>query len=223
MPQETATMINSKSFVLFSNRLILITGLFLLIFICPTPSMAQAPTITDSNTPLHALQPDYPVPYGTPKTEQVKAVLDKVYTYLNAATPMAISEGSNGKEITDFSELNEKSEFVRGDFRLISYEWGVTYAGMLLAGEVTGDSCFTRYAVDRLDFIADVVAAYRQKAEFIPAENTPVRSVLEPHALDDAGAMCAAMIKAHRLDLGGDLRPMIDNYIHYISDAGIQA
>jgi rhamnogalacturonyl hydrolase YesR len=29
--------------------------------------------------------------------------------------------------------------------------------------------------------------------------------------------MCAAMIKAHRAGLGGDLRPLIDNYIAYIS------
>jgi len=210
-------MINTKSFVLFHDRLFPITGLFLLMLMCPAPSGAQAPTITDSNTPLHALQPDYPVPYGTPTTDQVKAVLDKVFTCLNAVTPMAISDGSTGKEITDFSLLDERSHFVRGDFRLVSYEWGVTYAGMLLAGEVTGDSRFTRYAVDRLGFIADVVAAYRQKAEIIPAENTPVRSVLEPRALDDAGAMCAAMIKTHSLGPGGDLRPMIDNYINYIS------
>ncbi len=189
------------------------------LMIMASPALSQIPSqpITDSNTPLHALQPDYPVAYGAPKTEEVKAVLDKVFTYLDAVTPMALSDGSTGKAITDLSLLDARSQFARGDFRLISYEWGVTYAGMLLAGEVTGDPRFTGYTVDRLDFIADVVAVYRHKAGVIPADKTPVRSVLEPRALDDAGAMCAAMIKTQQMGLGGDLRPMIDNYIHYIS------
>jgi rhamnogalacturonyl hydrolase YesR len=38
-----------------------------------------------------------------------------------------------------------------------------------------------------------------------------------PHALDDAGAMCAAMIKTYRLTNDKSLRPVIDNYINYIS------
>jgi rhamnogalacturonyl hydrolase YesR len=38
-----------------------------------------------------------------------------------------------------------------------------------------------------------------------------------PHALDDAGAVCAAMIKAHRGGLQADLRPLINNFINYIS------
>lgn len=42
---------------------------------------------------------------------------------------------------------------------------------------------------------------------------TPFRSVLAPRSLDDSGSMCAAMIKARRAGLGGDLRLLIDNYI----------
>jgi rhamnogalacturonyl hydrolase YesR len=43
-----------------------------------------------------------------------------------------------------------------------------------------------------------------------------VRSVLQPHALDDAGAICAAMIKTQRIGATADLRPMINNFIDYI-------
>ena len=194
------------------------TMMLFLLFSLSTPVISQVrvPAITDSNTPLHALQPDYPVPYGTLKIEQIKAVLDRVYTYLNEVTPMKIMDETTGKEIKDLSTFNEKSGFVSGDFRLISYEWGVTYAGMLHTGEVTGDSRFTAYTADRLNFIADVVSSYKHNTENTHVGITPVRSVLEPHALDDAGSMCAAMIKAHRVGLGGDLRPMIDNYMNYI-------
>jgi unsaturated rhamnogalacturonyl hydrolase len=200
-----------------SKLVFIIPGVFLLFVSAAAFAQVKTPAITDFNTPLHALQPDYPVPYGTLKIEQIKSVLDKVYTYLNEVTPMGVIDESTGKELIDFSALNEKSGFVRGDFRLISYEWGVTYAGMLLAGEVTGDKHFTDYTASRLDFISRVVSAYRQQLEKNHDMKTPVRSILDPHALDDAGAMCAAMIKALHMGLGGNLRPMIDTYINYIS------
>ena len=44
-----------------------------------------------------------------------------------------------------------------------------------------------------------------------------MRSVLAPRSLDDSGSMCAAMLKAHRAGAGPDLRPLIDNYIGFIS------
>ena len=39
---------------------------------------------------------------------------------------------------------------------------------------------------------------------------------IDPHALDDAGAVCASMIKAQRSGLTNNLRPLIDNYINYV-------
>jgi rhamnogalacturonyl hydrolase YesR len=43
-----------------------------------------------------------------------------------------------------------------------------------------------------------------------------MRSVLHPKALDDAGAMCSAMIKAQLAGLKFNGRGMIDNYMDYI-------
>jgi unsaturated rhamnogalacturonyl hydrolase len=43
-----------------------------------------------------------------------------------------------------------------------------------------------------------------------------LRGLLTPHALDDCGAMCAAMIKATRGGNTSKLRPLIDNHINYI-------
>ncbi|MBN2273473.1 MAG: glycoside hydrolase family 88 protein [Bacteroidales bacterium] len=199
------------------NCWFLITGLLLLILNVSLTAQVQTSVINDSNTPLHALQPDYPVPYGLPEVEQIKDVLDRIYDYLNDATPVKLISGVTGKEITDLLVVDDKTEFARGDFRLISYEWGVTYAGMLLAGEVTGDIRFTDYTVKRLRFIADVVASYHEKTGEIPADKTPVRSVLEPRALDDAGSMCAALIKTKRMGFEGNFGFITDNYIHFIS------
>jgi rhamnogalacturonyl hydrolase YesR len=183
------------------------------------PAAGQTPRVpaTDSNTPLHQLQPDYPVPYGPPSVGKVTEVLHRVLTYLDAATPARVVSRRTGREITDYSQLGDDAVFEQGAFRLISYEWGVTYSGMLLAGETTGDPKFTEYAAKRLRLIADLAPHYRAKLQADRQLRSPLRSVLEPRALDDAGSMCAAMIKASRAGIRAELRPLVDNYVAYIS------
>jgi unsaturated rhamnogalacturonyl hydrolase len=173
--------------------------------------------VTDTNTPLHALQPDYPVPYGPAKAEDIKAILDRVYTYLDSSTPAKVIDGKTKAEITDMTKLTTDAVFDPGVFRLISYEWGVTYGGMLLAGEASGDDKFTEYTLKRMGLIASVAGYFRDKTQAGLSGNNPVRSVLDPRALDDAGSMCAAMIKSFETDKNLRVRPYIDNYINYIS------
>lgn len=203
---NTSTMTNCK-------KLLLCT----ILFASGWSSTAQQQTITDTNTPLHLLQPDYPTPYGKPGADDVLKVLDRVYTYLDAATPAKLVNSKTQKEITGLKQLDKNTVFAPGDFRLTSYEWGVTYAGMLLAGEATGDKKYTEYTYERLNLIADIAPYYREQLKKDPQSASPIRSVLDPHALDDAGAICAAMIKARRKGIKADLDPVIDNYIHYIS------
>ncbi|MGV3704196.1 MAG: glycoside hydrolase family 88/105 protein [Arcticibacter sp.] len=181
-------------------------------------SFAQAQhTGNDVTTPLHLLKPDYPVRYGETKIQDIKVVLDRIYHYLDAATPAELVNKQSGEVIRDLKKADQNYVFKQGDFRLISYEWGVTYSGMLLSGEITGDRKFTDYSAKRIDLIAQVASAYRQVYNEAPKAETPVRSVLEPRALDDAGSMCAAMIKASLSgSLKSDIRPVVDNYINYI-------
>ena len=65
--------------------------------------------INDQNTPLHLLAPDYKMPYGALKSEDVKATLDRIFSWCQ-----------------------------EGTFRLDSYEWGITYQALMRAAEVTG-------------------------------------------------------------------------------------
>ena len=171
----------------------------------------------DVTAPLHLLQPDYPTPYGKPAVEEITKVINRVYNYLNSITPAKVINKKTSEEIIDFTKLSADAALAPGDFRLTSYEWGVTYAGMLLAGEATGDRRFSDYTNVRLTLIADLAPYYRSQLKADPQGNSLLRSVLAPHALDDAGALCAAMIKAKRAGLKADLQPLIDNYINYIS------
>jgi rhamnogalacturonyl hydrolase YesR len=170
------------------------------------------------SVPLYRLPPAYPIPYGKPSVENIREVLSRILIYLESETPTKLIDSKTGVEITDFTSPNPDAELQKGDLPLISYEWGVTYAGMLQAGEVLGDDRFTEYTRKRLAFIHDVAKVYSEFEKKYPGISTPVQSVLHPRALDDAGSMCAAMIKAERAKVNNDLRFIIDNYISYISN-----
>ena len=194
------------------NKILL---LFCIIF--SDAAFAQVQKGNDVNTPLHALQPDYPVPYATPTTATVKQVLDKIFNYLNTVTPTEFIDKRTKNAVTDLSKIDTNVILKPGDFRLTSYEWGVTYSGMLLAGETTGDTRYTTYAKQRLEFISDAVPFFRSLYSRYPLSANPLRQPVSPHALDDAGAVCAAMIKALRGGGKPSLRSLIDDYISYIS------
>jgi unsaturated rhamnogalacturonyl hydrolase len=169
-------------------------------------SAAACACANDVTVPLHESKPDYPTPYGQPSVADVTRVLGRVLGYLDAATPARVVDGKTGKPIDDYRRLDGQTKMAAGDFRLTSYEWGVTYAGMLLAGSATGDARYTTYTTSRLKLLADIAPYYLAH----PKSASPIHSLLNPKALDDAGAMCAAMIKTSRAGLqAGDLKPLI--------------
>lgn len=170
----------------------------------------------DTNLPLHSLQPDYKIPYGKTTPDDVKKTLDRVLTYLDAVTPAELVNGKTDGAIQDLKTPNKDATIKQGDFRLTSYEWGVTYAGMLMAGDITGDKRYTNYVATRFKFLSEVTPYFQSFGKVYPDQKNPLRQIVEPHALDDAGAVCAAMIKAERAHLKTGVRPLIDNYMNYI-------
>ncbi len=189
---------------------------FIFLILCYSLT-AQNPPANDVTSPLHALTPQYPVPYTIPKIEDVKTFLIKVYNYLDTVTPFQFINRQTNEVIKDLNTIDTNTIIKPGDFRLTSYEWGVTYSGMLHAGEITGDDRFTNYTKNRMHFIANSIEAFCVLYLKYPTRSNPFRQPIDPRALDDAGAMCAAMIKTFRSGSQQNLRPIIDNYINYIS------
>lgn len=189
----------------------------MLLLCCTITTVAQPKTGNDVTTPLHALKVDYPVPYEAPAKEKVKADLDKIFMYLDAVTPAQMINKQSGETLTDPAGLDTNTIIRQGDFRLTSYEWGVTYSALQRAAEVTGDKKYTEHVKTRFDFLAKWVPAVKAKfpLEYIRAKRF-LNQPIDPHALDDAGAVCASMIKAQRSGLNDNLRPLIDNYINYV-------
>lgn len=146
---------------------------------------------------LHALEVHYPTPYYAMDAAEVKAVLDRVFDYLDKATPAEVIDQRTGAPITDLSTPDPNAVLKPGDFRLTSYEWGVTYTGMLAAGAATGDRRFTDYTIRRHRLLAGLTKTY---LPLVQADRehaaAPIKSFLNPHALDDAGALCQSFIEA---------------------------
>jgi unsaturated rhamnogalacturonyl hydrolase len=176
----------------------------------------QVASKNDSNTPLHALQPDYKIPYVATKSVDVKRVVDRVLSYLDSVTPPEIVNSKTGATITDYKKPVKDAILKQGDFRLTSYEWGVTYSAMLLLSENTLDPRYANYVSTRHDFLKKAADYFTAFERVFPGEKNPFRQVLHPAALDDAGSICASMIKSSLAGKSTSLRPLIDNYIDYI-------
>jgi len=186
---------------------------------------------------MGAGQVNYTMPYGPAEVQDIKAVLDRIHGYLEVASPDRLVDRTTNQVITDYSQPNPNAATPRSDFQLVGYEVGVTYAGMLLAAEATGDKRFADYTAKRFRLIADIIPMFRaQLAATPPApppssgppagprgpggfwRGNPVRPLLAPRALDDAGSMCSALIKAQRAGLiGAEIRPQIDTLIDWIA------
>ncbi len=193
-----------------------------LLFVCVLFSVfARAQkTGNDVTAPLHAMKVDYPVPYQPMAKEEIKKVLDKVFNYLDAVTPAQMINKKTNEIVTDVTKIDSNTTLQKADFRLTSYEWGVTYSAMLWAGEITGDKKYTNYVKDRFNFLAAWIPAVQKfkTAGGYKSNNYPLKQPIEPHALDDAGAVCAAMIKATTAGVNNNLRSQIDHLIDWVAN-----
>lgn len=179
---------------------------------------ASAQQVNDNNTPLHLMKPEYKTGYGIPTVDKVKTAMDRVLTYVDAETPAVLVDKKSGKEVNNLKDINADTQLKQGGFRLTSYEWGVTYSGMLAAYEATGDKAYGDYVSKRHQLLADIAPVFQKIFEKNKRIDGNIRRVIDPHALDDAGAVCCSMIKAVLQDptKASALRPLIDRYIDYI-------
>ena len=180
-------------------------------------SAVMAQQVNDNNTPLHLMKPEYKVGYGIPTAENVKQTMDRVLSYIDVETPALLVDKNTGKEVL-LKNINADTQLKQGGFRLTSYEWGVTYSGVLAAYDATGDEAYLDYVSKRHQLLADIFSLMKKVYEKNKSIDGNIRKVVDPHALDDAGAICCSMIKALLLNnpSQGNLLPLINNYADYI-------
>lgn len=172
------------------------------------PPQEKGPAAADAM--LHALDVKYPTPYRVMEAAEVKAVLDRVFAYLDRSTPAGVVSKASGAAITDLSRPDPDAVLKPGDFRLTSYEWGVTYTGMLAAGAATGDKRYLDYVSKRHGLLAQLTRTYLPSVRAdLQNAHAPIKSFLNPHALDDAGALCHSFLKAKLAGIQVDYTQMI--------------
>lgn len=167
---------------------------------------------------LHTSQPDYPIRYSAMPKEEIKNVVDKVFNYISSVTPAQMINKETGSQVNDVAEANGNTVLEHGDFSITSYEWGVTYSALLSAAKIFNEKRYNNYVKDRFTFIAKWAPNIKKLKEngAYAGNNYPLRQPIDPMALDDAGAMCAAMIKATDEGINSDLRPQINTYINWV-------
>jgi len=190
--------------------------LHLLLAFVAVPFVAIAQQTNDSNTPLHLMQPQYQTPYGVSTQQEVRKTMDRIFRYLEQTTPAVLENSETHKAVTRYEDIDEHTQLRRGDFRLTSYEWGVTYSAMLAAFEATDDSAYLRYATDRMTLLAEAAPHFDKLHREGKTIDKLMRMVCDPHALDDCGAICAAMAKAQLRDDSLCLSWAINSYSSYI-------
>ncbi len=183
--------------------------------------------VAQSHTPLtpeagKRTAPAYPVPYPPATVAEITAVLERVHGYIDRVTPAAFVDAKTGSVVAEPEQQAGALKAHPSDFSLTSYEWGVTYAGLVHAARTTGDKRYTDYVQSRLAFILKGAALFRAeaaKADDNAVLRVPFRQLNRPFNLDDSGALAAGMIKAARAGiLTAELRPQIDLYLDWVAN-----
>lgn len=183
------------------------------VVILASPAHAEGPYRNpDNKNPADAGEGTYPIPYRKPAAAEIAAALHRIRAYLDAATPTRVVRKDSGAEITDFTTpvAGAIAEASHGDFGIQVYEMGVVHAGLIKAAEATGEQRFTDMTRRHLNFFADKLPYFRaQEQQFRLERANSFSRFLDPRSLDDAGSMCAAMMRARAAGIGPDLSAQI--------------
>ena len=91
-----------------------------------------------------------------------------------------------------------------------------TYSALIAASEATGDIRYMDYVQNRFRFLAEVAPHFKRVYKEKGTTDPQLLQILTPHALDDAGAVCAAMVKVRLKDPSLPVDELIRNYFDFI-------
>jgi unsaturated rhamnogalacturonyl hydrolase len=156
------------------------------------------------------------VDYTVPTESEVKASLDRVLEYFARQTRYRIVDTETGLPVTDFTNPT-KTAGIEGEFNDWDYPMGVVLAAMLHVAGVTGDARYRDYTLKGFDFVFDHLEFFRKQAALFGPQPHGLRRLIDMRALDDCGAMGAALIKAYGKKPDPRYRAAIDAIAGYIS------
>jgi len=199
----------------------LLTTAIASLFLCSTAHADGGYRNRDNKDLKDAGEGTYSVPYQKPDVAEITEALHRVRAYMDSVTPTRVIQKGSGAEITDFSKppvADAIFEPSKGDFGILVYEMGVVHAGLMKAAEITGDKKFTAMTERHLQFFAKTQPYFdAQEKQFHLERANSFARFLDPRSLDDAGSMCAALIRAKFAGIGPDLSGMIKVCSNFVS------
>lgn len=153
-----------------------------------------------------------PVKYSVPTEKEVTGTMERILNYVDESTPAVLVDKTSGQEVTDLKKIDSNTEIKKGKYKLVCYEWGVTYSAMLAAYNVTGDRRYKDYLESRLNFLGNVSPYFDKTRRQRKPVDKQMNRLLAPHSLDDSGALCSAMIKAWLANPKLNVRKMVDRF-----------
>ena len=136
-----------------------------------------------------------------PTQASVIEVMNRVWNYLLTAAPLRPVDATTGAKVS-LDNMPKNVALGQTTLRIDSYEWGVTYAGMLQATQFTGYQRYRNYTNNLLGGLARLTANMRANYPGVTFDTYPsalsstysLRRVLFPRIPDEAGAQCSATI-----------------------------
>jgi len=159
------------------------------------------------------------VDYVLPTESEIKATLDRIRDYFVAATPYRIIDTETGAPVTDLTNPTKTAgiDLRAGQFNDWDYPMGVVLAAMLDVSDVTGDATYADYAFKNFNFIFDHLDYFRRQAKLFGPQSYGYGRLLEMRALDDCGAIGAALIQTYRRKNDPRYRAAIDQAAEHIA------
>ena len=93
---------------------------------------------------------EYPTPYEPRPKNRSARCWARAWLSSRGAGPVRPVDADTGEAAT-LGKLPDHVAFARTDLLILTYEWGVTYAGMLRAAEITGDARYRDYTNEARD------------------------------------------------------------------------
>ncbi len=147
---------------------------------------------------------------------QTQECIERIYNYLSRTTPYTLTD-QEGNPWSDTKKIDSNTRLAQGDFGIATYEWGVTYSGMLMLSDVLNDTKYSEYVFKRLNALGQIYPMVRKYCE-TNTQRSSISFLHEPRFLDDCGSMCAAMTKAILKDPkeGKNFRQLHDNWFDFV-------
>jgi unsaturated rhamnogalacturonyl hydrolase len=199
--------------------------LFLFSIMIPVGSMtaAEGPYRNrDNPNPNDAGEGTYQIPYQLPTKEEILQSLQRVRDFMEAAAPTEAILRSSGERISDPAGKPVADATIRSGpefFSPFAYEMGVVHSGMLRVSAVTQDPSFAQFTERHMQFIQKWTPYFSEAEQrFQLDRRNPFRKAFQPRALDDSGAMGAALIRARKAGIGPDLMEQIGVWTRFIAE-----